>query len=185
MCQFVDSQWARPIVTLDHQNIEPSSPQLFEPTEDSGFRQIKIGHFKLDTNWVHIVQIVIFFQSRVQKNAHHHKGCDWLTSRKYYGNTSTKKLSLIIIGFDTPTNNDGDEDNDILAIASLASDARDTGKGGVLGLGDRHCHLPRAVVMEPLLPPPLAMAPRTSSPSPALSPPPPPTMLPKSVAQFF
>ncbi len=63
----------------------------------------KIGRFKLDTNWVHIVPMTTcFFQSRVQKNTHHHKGCDRLTSRKYYCNTNTKKLRQIIIGFDTP-----------------------------------------------------------------------------------
>jgi hypothetical protein len=43
-----------------------------------------------------------FFQSGVQKNTNCHKGCDWLTTRKYYGDTITKKLRLIIIGFDTP-----------------------------------------------------------------------------------
>ncbi len=57
----------------------------------------------MDTNWVHIVPMTTcFFQSRVQKNTNCHKGCDWLTTRKYYGDTITKKLRLIIIGFDTP-----------------------------------------------------------------------------------
>jgi hypothetical protein len=39
-----------------------------------------------------------FIQPRkvsVQKNAHRHKGCDWLTSRRYYVSTSTKKLGLV------------------------------------------------------------------------------------------
>jgi hypothetical protein len=63
-----------------------------------------------------------FIQSPVKKNTHRHKEYDWLTSRKYYGSTSTKKLRIIIIGFDNPTNNNGNKDNDILTITSLASD---------------------------------------------------------------
>jgi hypothetical protein len=63
-----------------------------------------------------------------------HKGCDWLRSRKYYGSTSTKKLRIIIFGFDTPTNNDGNKDNNILAIPSLASDAHDAVEGRGRGL---------------------------------------------------
>jgi hypothetical protein len=63
----------------------------------------KNGRFKLDTNWVHIVPMTTcFFQSRVRKKSHRHKGCDWLSIRKYYSNTSNKKLRLIIIGLDTP-----------------------------------------------------------------------------------
>jgi hypothetical protein len=84
------------------------------------------NHFKLDTKWDHIVPMTrCFFQLHVQKSAHHHKGCDWLRSRKYYGSTSTKKLRLIIIGFDTPTNDNGNRDNYIFAITSLTSDTRD------------------------------------------------------------
>jgi hypothetical protein len=99
-----------------------------------------------------------FFQSHVRKNTHRHKGCDWLTIRKYYGSTSTKKLSLIIIGFDTPTNNNGNKNNNILAIASLASDTNDAGKGG--GEGSCNCHrrLPKALAMKTQPPPPPAIA---------------------------
>jgi hypothetical protein len=57
-----------------------------------------------------------FVQSRVQKNTHRHKGSEWLTSRKYCGSTSIKKVRLIIIGFDTPTDNNGNKDDDILTI---------------------------------------------------------------------
>jgi hypothetical protein len=140
----------------------------------------------LDTKWVHIVPMTrCFFQSCIQKNTHHIKGCDWLTSRKNYGSTSTKKLRLIIIGFNTPTNDDGNKDNDILAIASLASEARNAGKGGGGGSGNLHHHPPRALTIE-LLPPPLpAIVPRMSSTSLALLPPSPPIMPPKFVAQFF
>ncbi len=106
-----------------------------------------------------------FFQLCVQKNTHRQKGCDWLTSRKYYGITSTRKVRLIVNGFNTPTNNDGDKDNDILAIAYLASDTRDTGEGagGGGGSGDRHCRPPWALAMEPLRPPLPAMVPRMPS----------------------
>jgi hypothetical protein len=112
------------------------------------------------------------------------KECDWLISRKYCGSTSTKKLRLIIIGFDTPANNNGNKDNNILTIAFLASDARNAGKGGGGGSGDCHCHPPRVLVMKPLPPPPPAMAPRTSTASLALLPPPLPTMPPKSLPSF-
>jgi hypothetical protein len=61
---------------------------------------------------------------------HRHKGYDWLTSRKYYGSASTKKLRLVNISFDIPNNEDGNKDNDSLAIATLASDTHDAGKGG-------------------------------------------------------
>jgi hypothetical protein len=60
----------------------------------------------------------------------------------------TKKLRLNIIGFNnTLTNNDDNKDNNILAIASLASDARNAGKGWDVGLGNRHCLLPQALAM--------------------------------------
>ncbi len=75
-----------------------------------------IARLKVYTKWVHIIPMTrCFFQSRkvsVQKNTKYHKGCDWLTSKKYYGSTSTTKLRLINYSFDTPTNNDDDEDND-------------------------------------------------------------------------
>ena len=106
----------------------------------TGLRQ-KNGHFKLDTKWVYIVSMTrCFFQLGVQKNnTYSHKGCDWLASRKYYGSTSTKKLRIIMIGFDNPTNNNGNKDNDILTITSLASDPPDAGKGGGRGLGNHNC----------------------------------------------
>jgi hypothetical protein len=56
--------------------------------------------------------------------------------KKYYGSTSTKKLRLVNISFDTPANDNGKEDNNSLAIASLANDARNKGKNGGGGLGD-------------------------------------------------
>jgi hypothetical protein len=125
-----------------------------------------------------------FFQSRVQKNIHHHKGCNWLTTRKYYCGTSTKKIRLIIIGFNTPINDDGNEDNDIFAIASRASDAHDAGKGWVGGFGNHHCHPPQMLAIELLLPPLPAMMPRMSSASLTLLLLPLHTTLPKSIAQF-
>jgi hypothetical protein len=149
-----------------------------------GFRQ-KIACFELDTKWIHIVPMSrFFFQSRVQKNTHCHKGYDWLTRRKYYGSASTNKLRLIIIGFDTPTDNNSDKDIDSLAITSLASDVHDAGKGRGKGSGDCLHRPPWALAMEPLPPPSLAMAPRTSSTSLASLLLPLPTMWPKYVAQF-
>jgi hypothetical protein len=93
-------------------------------------------------------------------------------------------LRLNIISFDTPTDDNSNEYKNILAIASLASDAHDAGKGRGGGSGYPHCCLPRALAMEPLLPPPPTMAPRMSFASPAYLLPPPPTTLLKSIAQF-
>ena len=102
-----------------------------------GVKAKKFACFKLDTKWVHIVPMTkCVFQSPVRKNTHRHKEYDWLTSREYYGSTSTKQLRIIIIGFDNPTNNNGNKDNDILTITSLASDPPDAGKGGGRGLGN-------------------------------------------------
>jgi hypothetical protein len=127
-----------------------------------------------------------FLQSRVQKSTHPHKGCNWLTSRKYYGSTSTKTLRLIIIGFDnlTDDNGNGNKDNDILAIISLTSDNSNAGKGR--GGGSYNCRRrpPQGLATELLLPPPPAMAPRTSATYPALLPPSPPTTPLKSIASF-
>jgi hypothetical protein len=97
------------------------------------------------------------------------------------------KLRLIIIGFDNLTNNDSnsDEDNDILTIISLASEACNAGKSGDGGSCNRHRCPPRALAMEPLPYLPLAMVPRMSATYPALLPPSPPSVLPKSAAQFF
>ncbi len=136
---------------------------------------------------VHIIPMTrCFFQACVQKNTHRHKGCDRLTSRKYFGSTSTKNLRLFSIGFGTHTNDDSSKDNNIFAIASLASDALDTGEGRGGGLGDRHHCPPQLLAMELLPPLPPAMAPRTSSASLASLPLPPPplTMPPKSVSQI-
>jgi hypothetical protein len=60
-----------------------------------------------------------FFQSHtvsVWKIKHRHKGCDWLRSRKYFGSTSTKKLRLVKISFDTPTYGNSNKDNKSLVI---------------------------------------------------------------------
>ncbi len=121
-----------------------------------------------------MTRVDVSFSHVYKKNTHPHKGCDWLTSQKYYGSTSTKKLRLIIIGFNTPTDNGGNKDKDILTIAFLASDIHDEGYSRGLGSGDHHRPPPWLVAMELLRPLPLAMTPRTSSASPAPSPPPPP-----------
>ena len=149
-----------------------------------GVKAKKIACFKLDTKWVHIVPMTkCFFQSPVRKNTHRHKEYDWLTSREYYGSTSTKKLRIIIIGFDNPTNNNGNKDNDILTITSLASDPPDAGKGGGRGLGNHDCRPPRVLAIKLLPPLPPEMVARMSSASIACLLLPPPTTPPKSVAQ--
>jgi hypothetical protein len=129
----------------------------------------------------------MFLSVTCTKNTHCHKGCDWLASRKYYRSTSTKKLRLIIIGFNNLTNDDdnSNEDSDILIIASLVSDNHNAGKGRGGGLCDCRCHPPQALAMEPLPPPPPAMGPRMSTTYLASLPPSPPIMPPKSIAQFY
>ncbi len=61
---------------------------------------------------------------------------------------------MIIVDFDTPTEDKDNEYNDIHAITSLASDARNAGRGRGGGSGNCHCHLPWVLAIEPL--PPLA-----------------------------
>ena len=59
---------------------------------------------------------------------------------------------IIIVDFDTPTEDKDNKYNDILAIASLASDACNAGRGRGRGSGNCHCCLPQVLAIE-LLPP--------------------------------
>jgi hypothetical protein len=105
-----------------------------------------IACLKVDTNWVHIVPMTRVSFSHLE----------YLYIKTHIitnGSTSTKKLTLVNISFDTPTYDNVNKDNNSLAIPSLAIDACNAGKGGGGGLGGCYFHLPRVLAMMP--PPPL------------------------------
>jgi hypothetical protein len=81
-----------------------------------GLGKIHCYCLKVNTKWVNLYPLLDVSFSHVESpsktNTHCHKRCDWFTSRKHYGSTSTKTLRLANISVDTPADNNGNKDNE-------------------------------------------------------------------------